>query len=182
MSWLLTCSQLGQAGQAGGGEPLDRLGVGLNRLSGLALGGQAQGERADLSLEYPGVQLLWLPRMRSRCGHGHRLSLPWRTIRTQRYRRQQTAKRKAPAGQSPARAHRGPHSGTSPACRRARPRVTALPSPRSPTALHCAIRTGFLCRPPLTRCAFPASAHPPGVYRSWRRVRPDGCPYAPPTS
>ena len=82
---------VGQAGQAGGGEPLDRLGVGLNRLGGLALGGQAQGERADLSLEYPGVQLLGLPRMRSRCGHGHRLSLPWRTIRAQRYRRQHTA-------------------------------------------------------------------------------------------
>jgi hypothetical protein len=79
---------VGQAGQAGGGEPPDRLGVGLNRLSGLALGSQAQGERADLSLGYPGVQL---PRMRSRSGHGHRLSLPWRTIGTQRYRRQQTA-------------------------------------------------------------------------------------------
>ena len=83
---------VGQAGQACGGEPLDRLGLGLDRLGGLALGGQVQGERADLSLEYPGVQLLGLPRMRSRCGHGHRLSLPCATIiRTQRYRRQQTA-------------------------------------------------------------------------------------------
>jgi len=62
----------GPAGQAGGGEPLHRLGVDADCLGGLALGGQAQGERADLSLEYPGVQLLGLLRgTRSRCGHGH---------------------------------------------------------------------------------------------------------------
>jgi hypothetical protein len=66
----------GPAGQAGGGEPLHRLGVGADCLGGLALGGQAQSERADLSLEYPGVQLLGLLRgTRSRCGHG-RGSLP----------------------------------------------------------------------------------------------------------
>ena len=61
----------GQAGQASGGEPLHRLGVGPDCLGGLALGGQAQGERADLGLEYPGVQLFGLPGTRSRCGHGH---------------------------------------------------------------------------------------------------------------
>ena len=45
----------------GCGEPLDSLGVGLDRLSGLALGRQTQGERVDLGLEYPGVPLLALP-------------------------------------------------------------------------------------------------------------------------
>jgi hypothetical protein len=65
----------GPAGQAGGGEPLHRLGVGPDRLDGLALGGQAQRERADLSLECPGVQLLGLPETWFLCGHG-RGSLP----------------------------------------------------------------------------------------------------------
>jgi hypothetical protein len=54
----------------GGGEPLHRLGVGPDRLGGLAFGGQAQSERADLSLECPGVQLLGLPGTRLLCGHG----------------------------------------------------------------------------------------------------------------
>ena len=49
MSCLPTCSQLARPGQAGGGEPLHRLGVGPDCLGGLALGGQAQSERADLS-------------------------------------------------------------------------------------------------------------------------------------
>jgi hypothetical protein len=60
MSWLSTRSPAGLAGQAGGGEPLHGFGVGPDRLGGLALGGQAQGERVDLGLEYPGVQLLGL--------------------------------------------------------------------------------------------------------------------------
>jgi hypothetical protein len=61
----------GLPGQAGGGEPLHRLGVGPDRLGSLALGGQAQSERADLRLEYPGVQLLGLlSGTRSWCGHG----------------------------------------------------------------------------------------------------------------
>jgi hypothetical protein len=46
------------------------LGVGPDRLGGLALGGQPQSERADLSLECPGVQLLGLPETRLLYGHG----------------------------------------------------------------------------------------------------------------
>jgi hypothetical protein len=57
---LLPAGPAGLSGQEGGGEPPDRLGIGPDRLGGLALGGQAQGERADLGLEYPGVQLLGL--------------------------------------------------------------------------------------------------------------------------
>ena len=89
MSPLVTCSQ--PARLQAGGEPLDRLGVGPDCLGGLALSGQAQGERIDLGLEDPGVQLLGLPETRSWCGHGHSSPLR-RTIRTQRYRMQQTAK------------------------------------------------------------------------------------------
>ena len=46
----------GRAG--GGGEPLHGLGVGPDRLDGLALGGQAQRERADLGPEYPASSCL----------------------------------------------------------------------------------------------------------------------------
>ena len=81
MSWLSTCSQLAWLAAGGGGEPLHRLGVGPDRLGGLALGGQAQSERADLSLEYPGVQLLGVPETRFLCGHGVALFL-WRIIRS----------------------------------------------------------------------------------------------------
>jgi len=41
-----------------------------NCLGGLALSGQAQGERIDLGLEDPSVQLFGLPGTRSWCGHG----------------------------------------------------------------------------------------------------------------
>ena len=42
-----------------------------DRLGGPALGGQPQSERADLGLEYPGVQVLGLPETWFLCGHGH---------------------------------------------------------------------------------------------------------------
>ena len=67
MSRLLTCSQLALVrDHPAAVEPPHRLGVGLDRLGGLALGGQPQGERGDLGLEYPGVQLLGLPGTRSK--------------------------------------------------------------------------------------------------------------------
>ena len=47
-------------GPVGSGEPLHRLAVGTDRLSGLALSGQAQTERADLRLQNPGIQILAL--------------------------------------------------------------------------------------------------------------------------
>lgn len=55
--------------QVGGGEPLHRLGVGPDRLGGLAFDGQVQPERADLRLEDAGVQLLGLPEPGLWCGH-----------------------------------------------------------------------------------------------------------------
>jgi hypothetical protein len=66
---LLPAGPAALPGQASG-EPLHRLGVGPYCLGGLALGGQAQGERADLSLECPGVQVLGLPGTRFLYGHG----------------------------------------------------------------------------------------------------------------
>jgi hypothetical protein len=66
---LLPAGLAGLPGQAGGGEPLHRLGVSPDRLGGLALRGQPQGERADFSLEYPGGQLLGLPGTRFLYGH-----------------------------------------------------------------------------------------------------------------
>jgi hypothetical protein len=88
---LLPAGLVGLADQVGGGEPLHRLGVGPDRLGGLALGGQAQRERADLGLEYPGVQLLGLRGTRSRWVMVVALFL-WPTIRTQRCRRPETSK------------------------------------------------------------------------------------------
>src|SRR5271166_2737416 len=60
----------GRREQAGGGEPLHRLGIGPDRLGGLALGGQVQAERADLRLEAPGVQRLSVAGAGLQRGHG----------------------------------------------------------------------------------------------------------------
>ena len=88
------------------GEPLHRLGVGPYRLGGLALGGQAQPERADLNLECPGVQLLGLPGTRSRCGHGRGSLSCGASSAAQRFRRRKISKhhqdREMPRGTAPA--------------------------------------------------------------------------------
>jgi hypothetical protein len=76
--YLLPPGPGGAGDQVGGGEPCHCVGVGPHRLGRLALGGQVQPERADLTLENPGVKRLPPPGTRLRDGHCFSLFLRFR--------------------------------------------------------------------------------------------------------
>jgi hypothetical protein len=165
--------------QVGGGEPLHRLGVGPDRLGGLGLGGQTQSERADLSLECPGVQLPGLPKRGSCTVMASALFL-WRIIRSPAFPQARDLKASPRQGNDPRDRARGPRqasrrgagypAGQIPADggqqttlsgaplrvhrnrRRAGSRLYAAAVFVNCAALHSTDRT--FCRPPQARCAF----------------------------
>ena len=94
MSGPLTCLPAGLvslADQVGGGEPLHRLGVGPDRLGGLALGGRRSANELISAWNIPASSCLG-------CGERGRGAVMvvalflWPTIRTQRCRRPETSK------------------------------------------------------------------------------------------